>query len=172
MHVPLFRHIGINRTNSRVRRLTLLVVVANGCGGSGATTALPGPDEVVIRNYAFSPSPRNVAPGTTVTWTNSDGDEHTVSGDEGPETWESGSLARNATFSRTFGIPGTYRYSCSIHPEMRGRIIVGQAAFYKSSDGTVASFTARNVVSETDASPSFRGRRQTPEAWSVVKSSF
>ena len=119
--------------------VALLIAVAGACGGSGASpTQPPRPDEVVIRRLAFTPSARTVASGTRVTWSNQDGEAHTVTGDQGPERWDSGVLAGGNAYSRTFTVPGTYQYSCSIHPEMRGSIIVGQAAYRQSEDEPVA----------------------------------
>ena len=38
--------------------------------------------------------------------------------------WDSGDMAPNATFSTTFAQPGTYAYHCTIHPFIRGTIVV------------------------------------------------
>ena len=38
--------------------------------------------------------------------------------------WKPDSLAKGATFSFTFDKPGTYTYICSIHPTMKGTVIV------------------------------------------------
>jgi plastocyanin len=33
-------------------------------------------------------------------------------------------MAANASFSHTFDTPGSYPYSCTIHPNMHGTIVV------------------------------------------------
>lgn len=101
-----------------------LMVLTAACGSTSATTVVAPPDEVSIQNFAFNPTPRTVAAGTTVTWINHDSAAHTATGGSGPETWNSGSLAENGSFSHTFTSPGTYTYACSFHPGMHGTIIV------------------------------------------------
>jgi plastocyanin len=102
----------------------LLIVVGGACGGSGPTGVSAAPDEVVIQGFAFSPSPRTISVGTTLTWVNHDGTAHTTTGGTGAETWNSGTLGENGRFSHTFTSPGSYQYVCSIHPEMHGTIVV------------------------------------------------
>jgi uncharacterized protein (TIGR03118 family) len=87
--------------------------------------AIPAPPENVvvdIRNLRFTPDPISVAAGGTLTWTNGDSFTHTVKGDTAP--FASGLLDRNATFIQTFDTPGTYDYHCTIHPFMRGKVVV------------------------------------------------
>jgi plastocyanin len=76
-----------------------------------------------IAGFAFSPATIEVAPGTTVTWTNADAAPHTSTGKNG--AWDSGTLAPGASFSVTFRTPGTYEYACMIHPFMHGTVVVG-----------------------------------------------
>src|SRR2546428_9157498 len=78
---------------------------------------------VTIQNFAFSPQTVNVAPGTTVVWTNKDSVDHTVTSDTG--AWsDSGSLGTGRTFSHTFTKAGTFPYHCAIHPSMTAKVIV------------------------------------------------
>lgn len=77
---------------------------------------------VTIRNFAFSPSSLTVSAGTAVTWKNLDGEPHTVVSDQG--LFHSGGLDQNDSFTFKFDKPGTYGFICSIHPTMRGTIVV------------------------------------------------
>jgi plastocyanin len=77
---------------------------------------------VTISNFAFQPDSLQIAAGTAVTWTNSDGTAHTVTSDDG--TFDSGSLAPGASYTQMFTTPGTYTYHCQIHPFMTATIIV------------------------------------------------
>jgi plastocyanin len=77
---------------------------------------------VKIAGFAFGPASVTVAAGQTVTWTNADRVPHTVTADGG--AWNSGPLAPGASFSFTPTRPGTYAYHCSIHPFMRGTVVV------------------------------------------------
>lgn len=61
--------------------------------------------------------------GSTLTWTNMDGFEHTIrfTSCVAPE---SPRLMEGDSYSVTFSEPGTYTYSCGIHPQMVGTIVV------------------------------------------------
>lgn len=84
------------------------------------------PGAVTIAGRAFSPGALSVRAGTTVTWTNRDGNEHTVTADGG--AFDSGTLADGQSFSFTFAAPGSFAYFCAIHPNMRGTVKVDGAA--------------------------------------------
>jgi len=81
--------------------------------------------EVSIQNMMFTPSQITIAKGGTVTWTNNDSTTHTVVDDlsnvGGPN---SGDIAPGHSYSFTFNKTGSFQYHCSIHPSMRGTIVV------------------------------------------------
>ena len=77
---------------------------------------------IAIRDFMFSPVNMKIKAGTEVTWTNKDEEPHTVSSNEG--TFRSFALDTNDSFSYKFDKPGTYRYTCTIHPRMTGTITV------------------------------------------------
>jgi plastocyanin len=78
---------------------------------------------VTIDNFSFIPAAIKVKAGTTVTWTNSDEEPHSVV--SGEEPMHSKTLAGpNNTFQHTFAKPGTYHYNCGIHPFMPGTVEV------------------------------------------------
>jgi plastocyanin len=78
--------------------------------------------KVVVKDFMFSPTTSTVRAGSTVTWTNLDDEPHTVLGDEG--LFKSGAMDTNESFSFKFDKPGTYHFTCSIHPRMVGTIVV------------------------------------------------
>ena len=93
----------------------------------GATTVAAAPSEpnaVNIDNFAFGPATITVAAGTKVTWTNRDDEPHTVTSADDPKLFRSAALDTNDSFSFTFDKPGTYRYFCSIHPQMTAMVVV------------------------------------------------
>jgi amicyanin len=90
--------------------------------GSPAPSAPAGPNEVNIDNFAFAPATLTVKAGTTVTWTNKDEDPHTVVDNGG--AFRSQALGSGGTYSFTFPTAGTFDYVCSIHPFMRGTVVV------------------------------------------------
>lgn len=79
---------------------------------------------VVIENFAFSPAEINVKVGDTVVWTQRDDVKHTATSVDGPESFDSGLLAKGQSFSYTFTKAGTYNYICTPHPRMKGKVVV------------------------------------------------
>ena len=77
---------------------------------------------VGITNFAFVPATLTVPVGATVTWTNQDGEPHTIAAGDG--SFHSPGLDTNATYSSTFPTAGTFDYICSIHPFMHGTVVV------------------------------------------------
>jgi plastocyanin len=82
----------------------------------------PGAPPVTIQNFAFTPASITVPKGTTVTWINQDSADHQIASDA--QGFTSSSLPKGASYSFKFDTPGTYPYHCSIHPSMKGTVIV------------------------------------------------
>ena len=78
--------------------------------------------EVKIDNFSFSPAALKVKAGTQITWTNGDDIPHTVVSNG--QAFKSKVLATGEKFTYTADKPGTYSYSCSIHPNMTGKVVV------------------------------------------------
>jgi plastocyanin len=78
--------------------------------------------KVVMKDFMFMPTPVTVKAGSTVTWTNMDDEPHTVVSDTG--LFKSGGIDTSESFSYKFDRPGTYRFTCSIHPRMVGTVVV------------------------------------------------
>lgn len=78
---------------------------------------------VDIKGFAFEPAALDIGIGTTVTWTNEDGTQHTVTAGDG--SFDSGALAQGGTFSHTFDTAGTFDYFCGFHSNMKATITVG-----------------------------------------------
>lgn len=89
---------------------------------NGNSPAVVGPDAVNINGFAFVPATLTVKAGSTVTWNNQDQDPHTVVADD--DAFRSRVLGSGGTYSFTFPAAGTFDYVCSIHPFMRGTVVV------------------------------------------------
>jgi plastocyanin len=76
---------------------------------------------ITVRGFAF-PGEARVRAGTQVVWTNGDSDEHDVTAVD--YRWGSPVLVVGASYARDFAEPGRYQYFCTIHPFMRGVLIV------------------------------------------------
>jgi len=90
--------------------------------GSNTTTPPPVANAVSIVNMSFTPATLTVSVGTTVTWTNNDGMTHTVTSDA--SSFDSGDITMGSKYSRVFSVAGTFTYHCTIHPAMKGTIVV------------------------------------------------
>jgi plastocyanin len=89
----------------------------------GRTAAGPSSAATVkIDNFSFTPSTLTVKAGTQITWTNGDDIPHTVVSDD--QTFKSNVLDTDEEFTLTASKPGTYPYFCSIHPKMKGKLVV------------------------------------------------
>ena len=86
-------------------------------GGEGAAKA-------EMRTMTFSPKRLEIAPGTTVRWTNNDQLVHTVTADDG--SWDSGAIEPGKSWSHTFTQPGDYAFHCTPHPFMKAVVVVRQ----------------------------------------------
>ena len=149
---------GINRLVLAVALLALLAgaLAASACGGGSKEKATPGATSpagtpkattqatqaattpevggvsVEIKNFAFEPKTITIKVGRTVTWTNQDSAAHTVAGDGGID---SGDLSKGKSYSKTFDTEGTFDYHCSIHPQMKGQVIVQKSGVAPASPG-------------------------------------
>jgi plastocyanin len=105
---------------------------------TGNTTGASGGDSVTISPGSSSPSngkffvpdTLTVSKGTTVTWTNGDTTLHTVTsgnpeaGNSSGTEFDSSYLAAGKTFQHQFNTTGTFDYYCSLHPYMKGKVVV------------------------------------------------
>ena len=117
--------------------ILVLVVIAgatvmiSGCTSSSNTSPSPvnsavtstaSQNAVAIQNYAFNPSMLTIQKGANVTWTNYDSVQHTVVSDS--SAFSSPLLNKGDTFTHQFNNTGSFSYICSIHPYMKGTIVV------------------------------------------------
>jgi plastocyanin len=82
---------------------------------------------VVVRGQQFDPATLVVPVGTTVTWTNEDSVDHTVTAGAAGEpdgTFDEPLGADGGAVELGFDEAGTVVYHCTIHPAMVGRIEV------------------------------------------------
>ena len=117
--------------------LALFMIGLSACVSERSTSSTPidtttcstpsnvaGSTLVFIRSFLFVPATVHVKAGESVAWVNCEPTSipHTSTSDAAG--WESGSLAPNEAFVRTFPTVGTYPYHCLIHPNMRAMVVV------------------------------------------------
>lgn len=132
------------RGNQRrtTRRLSVILAVALagsmlvGCGGGGSksdtatssvtpvpVTAPPSAAATIaISGFAFG-APVTVAPGEVVTVVNSDPVPHTVTANDG-RSFDARVGPDGRTFLTAPTRPGSYAFTCTIHPTMHGTLVV------------------------------------------------
>ena len=139
--IPLAASLPAPSRRARLPFLTVaLVAAALACGGGGSgdtptnpgnpgnpgTPGTPAPivtTSVSLQNTAFNPADIQVSPGATVTFTNLDGINHTVTFDNASIS----SIDQYTTGERTVTMPttpGTYTYHCQLHGAMKGSVLV------------------------------------------------
>jgi plastocyanin len=77
---------------------------------------------VDIKDFKFVAADINVAVGGTVTWTNSDAQQHTATA---AGMFDTGPIEPGESKTVTFDAAGTIPYACSFHPFMTGTVTVG-----------------------------------------------
>jgi plastocyanin len=124
-------------TRKQLAWLALGALLLAGCSVSRPSASVGGPtvsmsisapappvngNQVNIDDFAFVPLTLTVPVGTTVTWTNHDEEPHTVAASDG--SFHSPGMGTGASYSHTFSAAGKFDYVCSIHPMMRGTVVV------------------------------------------------
>ena len=100
------------------------ITIASGSGSSSSA-------DCVSANNCFSPNPLTISSGMTVTWVNTDTVSHYVTSGKPTDNttgtvFDSGNLIKpGSTFKFAFTNAGTYDYFCTVHPWLKGQVIVG-----------------------------------------------
>lgn len=89
---------------------------------AGAKPAAASTYVVTIEQMRFDPPTVTVHRGDSVVWVNKDLVAHTASGDA--KSFDSGSIAPEASWRYVVSEPGRHPYKCLFHPTMHGTLIV------------------------------------------------
>jgi plastocyanin len=81
-----------------------------------------GKNAVTIQSFAFSPATITVKVGDSVTWTNQDSVGHSATADD--NSFDTGVFSQGQSKSITFSKAGTFTYHCSVHPNMKAKVVV------------------------------------------------
>jgi plastocyanin len=84
--------------------------------------ARPSTHVVTIEGMRFNPDTLTVQRGDRVVWINKDLFPHTATA--AAKTFDSGSIAPNASWTYVVRKAGEYAYGCTFHPTMKGRLTV------------------------------------------------
>ena len=129
----------MNAPHSRMRSVASILVMAavllllvscslGTLGPAGGFVLAAGPKgpqthTVAIREAEFQPAVLTVKVGDTVEWRNDDIVPHTATSTE-PKKFDSGILPVGSSWKYVVTKRGTYFYNCTLHPNMKGTLIV------------------------------------------------
>lgn len=82
----------------------------------------PATPVVIIDNFKYGPASITISAGQTVRFVNRDGEAHTVTATG--RTFDSGGMDTGDSWTYRFSKPGRYAYFCTLHPWMKGTIVV------------------------------------------------
>ena len=108
---------------TRMRRVACAFAVASALhGGVGIAAQAPAATHTVIMDStAFSPPTLTVKAGDRVVWQNRDPFPHTATA---KGVFDSGSIAAGTKWTYTARKRGEFDYVCTLHPTMKGRLLV------------------------------------------------
>jgi plastocyanin len=98
-----------------------LVIAASAFAKPQATAHRKAAIEVDIRNFAYHPSLLRVEKGARVTFENRDGAAHDATR---KGSFSTGLLHPGEAATVRFAHRGAFPYVCSLHPGMRGKVVV------------------------------------------------
>jgi plastocyanin len=105
-----------------IAALAILATHAFAPGGDANNAPAAKPNQILIKDFAFSPTPLHVKTTTTVTVVNNDATTHTLTANN--RVFDTGELNPGARTTISIARPGNYAYHCSIHPYMTGTITI------------------------------------------------
>lgn len=116
----------VNKNNNSA--ITNTTATAGGKSDTSLVSIVKGASSPSI-SKPYDPSPITVKSGTAVKWTNEDSTLHTVTSglpEQGSvgTLFDSSIISPGQTFTHTFAKTGAFDYSCTLHPFMRGQVLV------------------------------------------------
>lgn len=115
--------------------------------GAGATPP-PGSASIDMADFEFQPGTLSITAGTSVLFRNIGAALHTATAADG--SWDTEFLEAGGSVSLVFETPGTYPYTCVIHPAMVGTLEVIASA--GGAGGPAPTAVAPGPVAPTEAS--------------------
>lgn len=117
----------IRKLKTSITASLAVLALLSGCAGGGGSVA-GDPVQVQIMKDSgvghYHPGMVTVEAGNSVVWTNRSGVAHNVVFEQ-PSVQSSGLFNDGETFQAVFERPGEFRYTCTLHPTMRGLVKVG-----------------------------------------------
>jgi plastocyanin len=143
----------------------LMAGPASAGGGCHEAATAAGGTRVTLSSACFGPTVLYANPGATITWTNQDPFDHTVTG-LGWVWGTNGNLRPGRSFSYRFSAAGVYPYTCIIHPGMVGAVVVGRPSAPSNAGGAAVSSPPPRAAAAASAEAQAAGSGST--VWRTV----
>jgi plastocyanin len=149
--------------NIATRRRSLPAALALTALLALAPDALAVPLQVSMNDDYFAPPTAGVAQGRNVVWRNDGQDRHDTVSEQ--DFWASALLDTGQTYTRTFNAAGTFRYVCTEHSGMDGKIQVRPQVV---ASGRRFTITVSAVVAGSNFRHLVQVRRPGTSTWLTV----
>jgi plastocyanin len=104
--------------------ICVIAAAVSGCGSDGSNGSREsGPASIGMRDLKFVPARSEARVGEKITWTNGEAVDHNVTAESGAE-FMSKAFGRGGSYSYTPRAAGTIEYVCTLHPGMKGTLVV------------------------------------------------
>lgn len=110
-----------------MKNINIITIIAICCLFSckKQDSGTPGPNEIFLEYKTFNPLQLEVTKGTTVTFTNKDNANHSVTSNN--KLFDSGKITSDNSFAHTFNDAGVFYFYCNYHSsntQEQGAILV------------------------------------------------
>jgi len=105
---------------------SITAIVPFATSAVAASSAVSIHDGGDISTWGYGPSTETVTVGDTITFTNTGASPHDATSVDG--SWNTPLLQSGQSATVTFSTPGTFAFTCVLHPWMKGSIVVNPAA--------------------------------------------
>ncbi len=126
------RALGATKSRDHSSGTRTLVFHVSRSGGGNATwqagarhhriAHLAGDPSDTISDFKFTPASITIHVGDSITWTNNGPTDHTATATD--HSFDTGILHKGQSASHTFSQAGTFAYICTLHPFMKGTVVV------------------------------------------------
>lgn len=89
---------------------------------TGDDASVPQTRTVQMRDFSFAPAALELPAGSTVVFDNVGQAAHTATAADG--SFDSDLVSPGGSYERRFDQPGTFAYTCLLHPEMTGEVVI------------------------------------------------
>jgi plastocyanin len=111
-----------HRGNAAAVRAAAALCAVLASSGSFPVDAAAATHTVVMEGVAVAPNVVTVARGDTIVWVNKDPFPHTATAQD--KSFDSKEIAPGKSWRFTAKKSGTFPYVCTLHPSMKGTLIV------------------------------------------------